>query len=113
MKAIAQIIDDPLFARVFMVVWGIPVVLAVFVAAQYLPRPAGFARLAMVSAMGCFGIFLVWTGAFGSEKSAEDAWKRLKGSGPISLLPLIFFAAPALLITLAIRAWLKWRRPAR
>lgn len=90
MKAIAKIIDDPLFARVFMVVWGIPLVLAVFVAAQYLPRPAGVAHLAMLSTLGCFGIFLVWTGAFGKEKSAEDVWNRLNRSGPISLLPLVF-----------------------
>lgn len=104
---IKDVIADPLFVRVCMVVWGAPfIVLGVVAVPQVHPTGAGgWFALSILTAFGCYGAYLVSVALFGGARLVERSTGAMSEGGEV--VGLVFALAVAVLavpITVVIRA---------
>ena len=107
---IKDLIADPIFFRVCMLIWGLPFAgVAVFAVISWRPVDAyEWFGLGLVFALGCGGALLIYLALFGSNKAIDKASNYMNEGGDIIgaifALVVFLFALPITALIRALRA---------
>ena len=103
---IRGLIADPIFVRVCMFLWGIPFLTVGGIGlASWRPLDVyEWIGLALLSAVGCGGAFLIYVAVRGSEKSVDKATHLMSEGGEIVG---VLFALAVFLVALPITVFLR------